>query len=92
VVAVGAGVGHDSHLERRQRAVAPRPGFDPNPHQMATHGPDELFLTRELQLDRSSGLQGSQSADVFGQHLLLAAEAAPDALAEHADVDRIEAE
>src|ERR671917_417693 len=59
---------------------------------MATHGPNKLFFAGELQLDRTAGLQGGQSADVFGQHLLLAAEAAADALAKHPDVDRVEAE
>src|SRR5918911_1463051 len=58
---------------------------------MATHGPNELFFARELELDGPAGLQGGQSADVFGQHLLLAAEAAADALAKHPDVDRVEA-
>jgi hypothetical protein len=90
VVAVGAGVGDDPHLERRQCAVASRPGLDPHPHRMATRAANELFFARELELDGPAGLQRGQRAEVFGQDLLLAAEAAADALAEHPDVDRVE--
>ena len=51
VIAVGAGVGQDAHLHRRQGAVAPRSGLDAHPHGMTRRGADELFFARELELD-----------------------------------------
>ena len=53
---------------------------------------DELLLPRELQLDRPAGPQRRQRDDVLDQHLLLAAEAAADALAEHPHLGRVEIE
>src|SRR5882724_2301850 len=59
---------------------------------MPRGGRDELLLARQLELDRTSGLKRGQYDDIFGQHLLLAAEAAADPFAEHTDLGRIEVE
>ena len=92
VIAVGPGVGDDAHLQRRQRAVLPRAGLDGNPHRVARGGRDELLFPRQLELDRTPSLERRQHDDIFGQHLLLAAEAAADPFAEHSDLGRFQIE
>ncbi len=59
---------------------------------MARGGRDELLFPRQLELDRTPGLERRQHDDVLGQHLLLAAEAAADPFAEHPDLGRCEIE
>ena len=59
---------------------------------MARGGGGELLLAGEFELDRPAGLQGRQHDDVLDQHFLLGAEAAADALAEHAHLGGIEIE
>ena len=49
---------------------------------------DELLLPRELPHHRPARLERGEDAEVLGQHLLLAAEAAADALGEDVDVAR----
>ena len=51
-------------------------------HRVTRGGADELLLARELPHDRSPSPQAGQHAQVFANHLLLAAEAAADALGE----------
>ncbi len=81
VIAVRAGIGDDVHGDRGEGAVAPHAGFDADLHRMAGSRADELLLAGELELHRPSGPQGRQRDDVLDQHLLLAAEAAADAVA-----------
>ena len=86
VVAVGAGVRDDAELDAGQRAVLLRPELHRRPHRVTIGAGDELLFARELPLHRPAGLHGGQRGQVLGEHLLLAAETAPDALAEDADV------
>ena len=86
MVAIGAGVGKHVELQRGQFAVFIRAGSHRDAHRMSRRGRDELFLAREFQLDRPAGLQRGQRQDVLDEHLLLAAKAAADALAEYADL------
>ena len=81
VIAVGAGVGDDVHGDRGEGAVAPHAGLDADLHRMAGGRADELLLAGELELHRPSSPQRRQRDDVLDQHLLLAAEAAADAVA-----------
>ena len=92
VIAVGAGVGDDVHLHGGERAVAARPGLDAHAHGMARGGADELLLAGEFELHRLPGLENGKRDDVLDQHFLLGTEAAAHALAEHANVGRIEVE
>ncbi len=55
-------------------------------HRMARGGADELLRPRELPHHRTAGLQRGERAQILGDHLLLAAEAAADALGEDMDV------
>ena len=59
---------------------------------MARRRADELLLAGEFELDRLAGLEHGERDDVLDQHLLLGAEAAAHALAEHAHLGRIEIE
>ena len=81
VIAVGAGVGDDVHRDRGEGAVAPHAGLHADLHRMAGGRADELLLAGELELHRPSGAQRRQRDDVLDEHLLLAAEAAADAVA-----------
>src|SRR5712691_1470261 len=92
MVTVGAGVGHDTYLYRRQRPIAPRSNLDVNTHRMAGRRTDELLFAGELELDRATGLQGGSRTDVFGQHFLFAPKATADALAKYMNAVRVEAE
>jgi hypothetical protein len=92
VVAVGAGIGDDVHFHGRQTTVAPRAGLDAHAHGVARGRADELLLAGEFELDRLAGLEHRERDDVLDQHLLLGAEAAAHALAEHADLGGIETE
>ncbi len=92
VIAVGAGVGDDVHLHGGQVAVAPRSDLDAYPHRVPRRRADELFLAGEFELDRLAGFEHGERDDILDQHFLLGAEAAADALAEHADLCRIEIE
>ena len=83
MIAVGAGVGEHVELQRRQLAVLVGAGLDRDAHGMAGRGRDELLLARQLEFDRAAGLQRGERQDVLDEHLLLAAEPAADALAEH---------
>ena len=86
MIAVGAGVGEHLELERGEPAVGIGAGLDVDPHRMPRRGRDELLLAGQLQLDRSSGLERRERQNVLDEHLLLAAKAAADAFAEHADL------
>jgi hypothetical protein len=77
---------HDVNLDRRQRAIALRAELHPGGHLMARRGADELLFARPLPLDRAAGLQHREHAQILGQHFLLAAETAADALGEHVHV------
>ena len=57
-------------------------------HLVARGGADELLLAGEFPLHRAAGLQRGEHAEVLGDHLLLAAEAAADALGEDVHVAR----
>ena len=86
--AIGAGVGDDVNLDRGQRAVALGAELDVRRHRMTGGRADELLLAGELPFDRPAGLQRREHAEVFRDHLLLAAEAAADPLGEDVDVAR----
>ena len=92
MAAIGAGVGDDVDLDRGQRAVALGAELDPRRHLMARRGADELLLAGELPLHRPAGLQRGEHAQVLGEHFLLAAEAAADALGEDVQVARAQPE
>ncbi len=82
VSAIGAGVGHHAHLDCGQRAVALGTELYMRLHRVARGGADELLLARELPHDRPAGPQRGEHAQVFADHLLLAAKATADALGE----------
>ena len=92
MVAVGAGVGEHVELQRGQLAVPVGAGLDRDAHRMPRRGGDELLLAGEFELDRPPGPERGQRENVLDEHLLLAAEAAADALAEHPDLVRCEVE
>ena len=83
VIAVGAGVGEHVELQRRQLAVLVGAGLHGDAHRMPRRGRDELLLAGQFEFDRPSGLQRGERQNVLDEHLLLAAEAAADAFAEH---------
>jgi hypothetical protein len=80
VVAVCAGVGRDIQRQPGQRPVAGCAERHRDRHRVPGGRRRELLLAGQLELDRPSGAQHCQRDDVLGQHLLLAAEAAPDPL------------
>src|SRR5580700_7309489 len=92
MIAVGASVGNDAHLKRRQDAVAPRANFHFDSYRMPCGRSDELFFAGELELVRPAGLERGERADVFGQNFLLAAEAAANPLAQREHTIRHETE
>ena len=85
MIAIGAGVGNDAHLHRRQRSVALCADFHVDAHRMACGRGDEFLFAREFEHDRTAGLQSGKRANIFGQHFLLAAEAAAYTLAKDAN-------
>ena len=86
MAAIGAGVGDDVHLDRGQRAVALGAELHPRRHLVARRRRGELFLARVFPLHRPAGGQRGEHAQVLGDHLLLAAEAAADAFGEDVQV------
>jgi len=82
----GAGVGDDVDLHRGERAVLLGADLHMRDHRMARGGADELLLTRVLPHHWAADLERSERAQILGDHLLLAAEAAADALGEDVDV------
>src|SRR5829696_82912 len=67
-------------LNGGQRSVALGAEFHARGHRVACCRADELFLAGKLPFHRAASLQGGKHAKIFGDHLLLAAEAAADAL------------
>ena len=53
---------------------------------MPRRGRDELLLAGELEFDRASGAERGERQNVLDEQFLLAAKAAADPLAEHADL------
>ena len=92
MAAIGAGVGDDVNLDRGQRSVALGAELHPRGHLMARRRADELLLAGELPFHRAAGLERGEHAEILGDHLLLAAEAAADALGEDVKVARAQAE
>ena len=86
VIAIGAGVGHDAHVHRGQGAVLARADPDMGGHLMPGRGADELVLARPFPLHGTTDLHRGEQDEVFRDHLLLAAEAAADALGEDVEV------
>ena len=87
VVAVGAGVGHHLDVERRQRAVLLGADPDLGRHLVPRRGADELVLAGPFPFHRAAvELHAGEQGQVFRHHLLLAAEAAADALGEDVDL------
>ena len=86
VIAVGAGVGHDAHVHRGQRAVLACADPDMGGHLMPGRGADELVLARPFPLHGTTDLHRGEQDEVFRDHLLLAAEAAADALGEDVEI------
>src|SRR5207245_6786261 len=89
---VGAGIGDDPYLDRRQRPVLLGAELDVGRHLVTRARADELLLSGALPHHGPAKLQGGKDAEILGEHLLLAAEPAPDALGEHVDIVRKEAE
>ena len=85
---IGAGVGNDPDLDRRERAVASCAEPHLGGHLVSRCGANELLLARKFPLHRPPGLQRGEHAEIFGQHLLLAAKSAADPLRKHAHVAR----
>ena len=79
-------------LDRGQRPVALGAELHPRRHLMPRRRADELLLAGELPLHRPAGLERGEHAEVLGDHLLLAAEPAADALGEDVQVARAQAE
>ena len=87
MVAVGAGVRHDLHVERGQRAVLLGADLDLGRHLVPRRGADELLLAGPFPFHRPAAeLHAGEQRQVFRHHLLLAAEAAADALGEDMDL------
>src|SRR5262249_33513363 len=84
--AISAGIGDDADLERRQRAVLLGADLDMGRHLMARRGAGELLLAGEFPLHGPPELQQGQNAEILRHHLLLAAEAAADALGEDVEI------
>ena len=83
VVAVGAGVRHGAQRDGGEAPVAPRAELHPHRDGVARRRGGELLLARQLQLHGPARAQRRQRRDVLDQHLLLPAEPAADALAQH---------
>ncbi len=79
-------------LDRGQGSVAFGAELHPGRHLMARGGADELLLASELPFHRSAGLERREHAQILGDHLLLAAESAADALGEDVNVARAQTE
>ena len=92
MTAIGAGIGDHLNLDRRQRTVALGPELHSRRHLVARRSADELLLAGEFPFHRAAGLEQCEHAEVLGEHLLLAAEAAADALGEDVQVARPQAE
>ncbi len=84
VVAVRAGVAQDIEAHRGERAVGVRAEGDPHAHRMPERGARELLGARELVGHGPAGAEDGEHHEVFGEDLLLAAEAAADARGEDA--------
>src|SRR4030088_213477 len=88
MAAIAAGIGDNMNIDRGQRPVAFGAELYPRRHLMARRRADELFFAGELPLHRPAGLERSEHAEVFGDHLLLAAEHAAAALGADMQVTR----
>ena len=84
VISVGAAVAQHGQLHRGQCAVGAGAERDVDAHGMAMGGRGELVGPRHLVRDRPPGAQHGDRDEVLGEHLLLAAETAPDARGVHA--------
>ena len=80
------------NVDRGQRSVAFGAELHPRRHLVASGGADELLLAGEFPFHRPAGLHGGEQAEILGNHFLLAAEAAADALGEDMQVARAQAE
>ena len=92
MVAIGAGVGNDAHLNGGERPVLLGAELHMRGHLVARGGADELLGAGEFPHYRPAGLQRGQRAQILRDHLLLAAEAAADALGEDMHVAVVESE
>ena len=92
MAAIGPGIGNDANLYRSQRSVAFGAELDTGSHRMTRGRADELFLAGKLPHDRTPGFQRSEETQILGDHLLLSAEPAADALGEDVEVTRRQSE
>src|SRR4029077_6921615 len=92
VAAISACVGDDPDLDRSERAVTSCAEPHLGGHLMARCGANELLLAGKFPLHRPPGLQRGEYAEIFGQHLLLAAKPTADPLGEHMHVSRAQTE
>ena len=90
MIAVGAGIGHDAHIHRRQRAILAGADPDVRGHLVPRGGADELVLPSPFPFDGTAELHGGEQDEVFGDHLLLAPEASADPLGEDMQVASLE--
>ena len=88
MIAICASIREHVEVQCRQFSVPVGGRLHGDPHRVSCGGRGELFLARELELDRTSGLDGGQRQNVLDEHLLLAPEAAADAFAKHPDLIR----
>ncbi len=89
---VGASIGDDADLDRGQRPIPLGTELHPRGHLVARRRADELLLARELPFHRAADLQRRQHAEIFRDHLLLAAEPTADTLGEDVNVARKQSE
>ena len=92
VAAVSAGIGDHVDLHCGQGSVPFGAKLHPGRHLMACRCADELLLASELPFHRPAQFHGREQAKILGDHLLLAAEAAADALGEDVQVARAQTE
>ena len=85
VVAVSAGIGHHVQRQRRQQPVPRSAGTRNHVHGVARGGRGDLLGAGQLQLHGPAEPERGEGADILDQHLLLAAKAAADPFAHHAD-------
>ena len=85
VCPVGAGVGNHPDFHADQFSGCIHAAAEAQPLRMACAGGAKLHLARVFELDRAASCYGEMGAQVFDEHLLLAAEAAADARFHDAD-------
>ena len=92
VGSIRAGLGQNVQVDAQEFAVFVHPGAEAQPLGVAGASAAELLLPGVFKLHRSPGGNRQVGAEVFDEHLLLAAEAAADAGFHHPDAAHGQAE